>query len=99
MFFCENCNLLLNDNICGNCNKKQLRSVEENDFCYFIDLDVFNAKIFEEMLKNNKIDFVFLPIRNNVGSTAFSKEADTHRIYLKFKQYELGKDSYKEFFL
>ena len=99
MFFCENCNLLSKENICVNCGKKQLRAVEENDFCYFIDLDVFNAKMFEEMLKDNKIDFVFLPIRNSVGSAAFSKEADTHRIFLKYKQYELAKDIYKEFFL
>ena len=98
MYFCEICNLISETNICNNCNKKNLRAVNEEDFCFFLDLPVFSAKMLETMLENNQIEFIFLPIRNSISRGALSKEADTHRIFIKYKYYEISKKLYNEFF-
>lgn len=97
MFFCEKCNLLSSQDICQNCNKKT-RKVCDDDYCYLIDLHLFKAKMLETMLTNNNLEFVVLPTRNDLaGHSAFSKEADTHRIFVKYKNYQTAIDIYNDF--
>ena len=85
MFFCENCNNLSKECFCSNCGNKKVREVQDEDFCFFTDMDVFHAKMFEGFLENNKIEFVFLPIRNCYNNSAFASEAEIRRIFVKYK--------------
>ena len=98
MFFCKNCNLLNNESFCTKCGAKNLPLPTDTDFCFFVEIDNFNGKMFEQALKNNNVKYAIIPKRTGVGYGAFSKESEYHLIYVTFKNYNLATEIYNEIF-
>ena len=97
MNYCEKCSVLMNSEVCDFCGNKNLREPRADDLCYFGDLGVLYANMLEDMLTNNQIKFVYLPVRVGVGSTIFSIPPNVHRLFVEFARFEEAKTLYNEY--
>lgn len=80
MYFCEKCNLLMQDNICEQCGKKKLREVQDDDFCYYINLPSNHAKYFEENLQLQNIPVALL----GKGLDLRTRTSSTYNIFVPY---------------
>lgn len=94
MYFCKKCNYLMKDTICTNCGKKKLREVKDDDFCYFLTMNYFNAKMFEGNLKEQNIPVALL----GVGFQRSTNTSNYFNVFVPFKQLEEAKNLYKLMF-
>lgn len=94
MYFCERCNLLMQENICANCGKKKLREVQGDDFCFLIALAADEARYFEENLKLQSIPVALL----GVGLDLRTRTSGTMKIYIPYSHLERAKEVYRLIF-
>ena len=94
MYFCENCNCLMDDTRCGICGKKKLRTVQDNDFCYFTTLPVNEAGIFEATLKEANIPVASL----GMPGLKRVRLSGQFKIYLPYGYFEQAKEIYQTIF-
>lgn len=85
MLFCEKCNLLTDENVCPSCGNKKLREVTDDDFCFFIDLDVFYFGMLEGALKEESIDVVGVPYYPLGVAHYNAGRAEGRRVYVRYK--------------
>ena len=90
MYFCESCNLLMQENICANCGKKKLREVQEDDFCFLVALEADKARYFEENLKLHDIPVALL----GVGLDLRTRTSGTLKIYIPYSHLDRGRELY-----
>ena len=80
MYFCERCRMLMNDNCCSICGKKNLREVQDDDFCFFVTLDADKAQFFEENLKLHNIPVASL----GAGLDLRTRTSGKFKIYVPY---------------
>ena len=90
MYFCESCNLLMQDNICGNCGKKKLRTVQDDDFCFFVALGADKAKYFEENLKLQAIPVALI----GSGLNLQNRTSGIFKIFIPYCCFDRAKEIY-----
>ena len=90
MFYCEQCNMLMQDNRCTNCGKKKLREVQNDDFCFFASLGADNARYFEENLKMQDIPVASL----GVGLDLRTRTSKIFKIYIPYCYFDKAKEVY-----
>lgn len=97
-YFCENCNVLTETDVCHVCGRKNLPTPTENDFCFFTDISAFYGKMLEEVFDNNQIKYAVIPLRTSYGYGALSKESDKHRIFVVYRNYDEAAELFDELF-
>lgn len=98
MTFCENCHIIADGQKCSKCGNKKLRDVNGEDFCLFINLDVFRFQIFEIALKENKIDVVGTPYYPSGVSRGNAGRASGRHVYIRYKNFGIARNIYQEIF-
>ena len=95
MYFCEKCNMLMVDNCCKNCGKKNLRDVKEDDFCFFVNLLADSAKYFEENLKSQDIPVALI----GAGSVDWrTRTSGSYNVYIPYGYLVRAKEIYNLLF-
>lgn len=99
MLFCERCHLPTDEKKCPNCNNKKLREIDDNDFCFFVNLSAPYFEMFAETLKNNGIEAVGVPYYPQ-NAVVFSNagRAEGRRVYIKYKDVDFAREIYSELF-
>lgn len=90
MYFCEKCNMLMEDTRCTNCSKKNLREVQDDDFCFYFTLTKDQARYFEENLKLHNIPVALL----GVGLDLRTRTSDNFNIYIPYGYFEKAAEVY-----
>ena len=91
MYFCEKCNMLMAENSCKNCGKKNLREVKDDDFCFFVKLMAENAKYFEENLKEQDIPVALIPAG---GVNWRIRTSGAFKVYISYGYFDRAKEIY-----
>ena len=94
MYFCEKCNMLMQNNRCANCGKKELRNVQDDDFCYFVSLDTDKARYFEENLKSQNIPTASL----GTGIDLRTRTSSKFKIYIPYVFFDKATELYNLLF-
>ena len=94
MFFCESCNMLMQNNRCVNCGKKRLREVQDDDFCFFVALEADKARYFEENLKLQNIPVALI----GTGLDLRTRTSGTIKLYIPYSYIERGRELYQLLF-
>ena len=94
MFYCEQCNMLMQDSRCTNCGKKKLREVQSDDFCLFAALEADKARYFEENLKMQNIPVASL----GVGLDLRTRTSKIFKIYIPYCHFDKAKEVYNLLF-
>ena len=90
MFFCERCNMLMQENRCTVCGKKKLREVQGDDFCFFVALNADKARYFEENLKLENIPVALL----GAGLDLRTRTSGTFKIFIPYGFFDRAKEIY-----
>lgn len=90
MYFCEKCNMLMEDTRCTHCGKKNLREVQDDDFCFYFTLTKDQARYFEENLKLHNIPVALL----GVGLDLRTRTSDNFNIYIPYGYFEKAAEVY-----
>ena len=94
MFFCERCNMLMQDTRCTMCGKKKLREVRDDDFCFFVALEADTARYFEENLKLQNIPVASL----GVGLDLRTRTSGLFKIYIPYNCFDTATEIYNFLF-
>ena len=94
MYFCEKCRMLMKDNFCSVCGKKNLREAQDDDFCFFVALDADKARFFEENLKLQNIPVASL----GAGLDLRTRTSRTFKIYIPYCYYNNATELYNLLF-
>ena len=92
MYFCENCNALMQDTRCTACGKRHLREVQPDDFCYYVTMPSYAAHMFEETLKEEGVPVASLGV---AGLASRTRVFDRYKIYVPYKYFDKAKEVYE----
>lgn len=98
MLFCEKCNFLTEENRCPLCGNKKLRAVNDEDFCFFVNIDEFNYSMLESALNENNIEVVGVPYYSRGVTYATAGRADRRKVYIRYKNMEQVIEVYETIF-
>ena len=70
----------MKENCCSTCGKKNLRQVQDDDFCFFIALGADKARYLEENLKSHDIPTASL----GTGLDLRTRTSGTFKIYVPY---------------
>ena len=98
MLFCEKCNLSTDENCCPLCGNKKLRTVNDDDFCLFINLDEFDFSMLESALNEKAIDVIGVPYYPKAVTYATAGRAQGRKVYIRYKDIEQVKEIYEILF-
>jgi len=84
MNYCEDCHLLCAEKRCPICGTKKLRPVENNDFCFFIELPVLRAQMFCGALTDQCIENVSFPVLGAGLTSRFGMVLEQHRVFVPY---------------
>ncbi|MBQ8236081.1 MAG: hypothetical protein IJZ37_05295 [Clostridia bacterium] len=91
MYYCESCKILCPENCCENCGKKALRTVNNDDFCFFIECPEDQAKMLKEALQEENIPCALIPSGRGVRS-ALGLNLENMRVFLPYAHLEKGEE-------
>ncbi len=91
MFYCEKCHLLSDDGVCGECGKKGLGVVKDEDFCFLTQCNDFFGEMFIDALKEKGINCVALPYGDGVR-TQLGLSLGEYRIFVPYKYLDESKE-------
>ena len=94
MYYCEKCHALMKDNRCSICGKKNLREVQDDDFCFFVSLDADKTRTFEENLKLQNVPVVSL----GSGLDLRTRTSERYKIYVPYSLLDKAKEIYNLLF-
>ncbi len=90
--FCEKCNVVTTERNCPSCGNKRLRDVNDEDFCFFVNIEAFYFEMLESTLQDNKIEVVGVPYYSQGVTYASAGRADGRKIYVRYKDIEQAKE-------
>ena len=65
MNYCESCKYLCESSSCPECGSRELRPVEDNDYCFLVECSSTFGKMLAEILENNGIK-IKKTVRNSI---------------------------------
>lgn len=85
MNYCEHCHTVVEENKCSLCGRRKLREVEKIDYCFVLEKEDLWAKMFMEILKENNIPYMYLPV---VGAGTIIKTGgmERYKIYVPYEK-------------
>lgn len=92
MYFCEKCNAVMQDTTCTACGKRRLREVQPDDFCHYISLPAYVARMFEETLKDEGVPVALLGMG---GFLTSAKTSARYKIYVPYKYFDKAREVYE----
>ncbi len=98
MLFCEKCNFTTDENRCPSCGNKRLRDVNDEDFCFYVNVDEFNYYMLESALKENNVEIAGVPYYSRGVTYATAGRADGRKVYVRYKDMEQVKEIYEDIF-
>ena len=98
MNFCENCNFLVEGEVCPKCGNENIREVKAEDFCFFMDIDDFYCTMLEEALKANGIEAVCVPYYTGGVTYGSAGRAGGRHVFVRHKDFESAGEIYDELF-
>lgn len=84
MNFCESCNIARIGERCPKCGKKNLRAVNDEDFCLAGEVDRLSGDDLKSHLENEKIDCVLVPFGTGVRSK-FALPLESYLLYVRYE--------------
>ena len=75
-----------------------MRAVNDEDFCFFVNVDEFNFNMLESALKENKVEIVGVPSYSRGVTYATAGRADRRKVYVHYKDMEQTKEIYEDIF-
>lgn len=88
--YCENCNHLTDETTCPQCGNTTV-APKDDDFCYFTDFAGMSVQMFSEILQNNNIQFLSVPV---FGGYSLYNTPEYYRFYIRYDQYFTALDLY-----
>lgn len=87
MYYCSECQRLSDEKQCRVCGKKNLHDVQEEDFCLLTEQEEMWAKMFLEVLKDQKIPSTHFPVYGS-GFTMRTGTVERYKIYVPYGRLE-----------
>lgn len=87
MKYCENCNVLVKEDICALCGNKKIREVTAEDYCFLTQCDTFLGDMLDGLMKEENIQGAFVPFGDGVRSQ-FALPLGQYRVYVRYKDYD-----------
>ncbi len=84
MNFCESCNIACKDESCPKCGRKNLRAVNDDDFCLVAEVDRLFGDMLKGVLENESIECILMPYGSGVNSK-FALPLESYLLYVRYK--------------
>lgn len=84
MNFCENCNAAFESERCPVCGTKNIRQVQDDDFCFLIEDSTMHCDVLMGVLDTYEIPYSAMPFGSGVESR-FGMPLGNYRIYVPFR--------------
>lgn len=95
MFYCDDCKMACDQEVCHYCGKKRLKQVEAKDFCFLTEIRNEQFYFLEAELKRNKIPFVSQPFGNG-ARTALGLNLENQRVFVPYEFLQNSRDILRE---
>lgn len=96
VFYCDDCKMVCDQEMCHNCGKKRLKQVEAKDFCFLTEIRNEQFYFLETELRRNKIPFVSQPFGNG-ARTALGLNLENQRVFVPYEFLQNGQDILSKF--
>lgn len=84
MNFCEGCNIAFEAARCPKCGRRNLRLVQDEDFCLVGQVDRIFGDNLKENLQDENIECVLMPYGSGVN-TKFALPSESYLLYVRYK--------------
>lgn len=91
MNYCESCKYLFESSTCPECGSRNLRPVEDNDYCFLIECSSTYGKMLAEILENEKIPCTMIPSGNGTRS-ALGLNLENLQLFVPYQFYDRASD-------
>lgn len=98
MFYCENCMMLSQGDVCTACGRKELRTPEDGDFCFLVEKETIWSGMLADVLKQKNIPFTDKPILGAGLAMRTGPALERYRFYVPFSYISDAKDIVDELF-
>ena len=92
MYYCENCSLLMEENVCQNCGAKKLREPEGEDFCCFANLYSSQAKLLQANLQAQGIEVALIASSGRVSFLDCTSAY--YKVFVKYRDFDAAREIY-----
>ncbi len=96
MRICENCSALCEEEVCSKCGGKNIRQVQDTDFCFFLECSREFGNSFKEVLEKENIPCVLLPSGSGIN-TIYAVPLENYKVYVPYLNYERAINVYNYF--
>ncbi|HEY8389739.1 MAG TPA: hypothetical protein VIL26_02110 [Clostridia bacterium] len=91
LYFCENCHMINEQNYCRICGKENLRSPQNDDFCFLIETRSMWGEMMGGILKEENIPYSAIPSGSGVRSY-FGLKLENLKIYVPYEFLDKAKE-------
>lgn len=96
-YYCEKCYTVNGYDYCQTCGKKSLRSAQNEDFCFLVEMCTMYGELFCGVLKEENIPHSTIPWGNGAWSH-FGLKLENYRIFVPYKFFDRAKELLNEVF-
>lgn len=89
--YCENCHVVNEQDYCNTCGKKSLRSPDNSDFCFLVEINSMFGEMFKGVLEDESITCAAIPSGNGVRSQ-FALSLENLRLYVAYGNLDRAKE-------
>ena len=93
MYYCPDCKLLCNEQICPNCEKKDLPLPGDTDFCFLAECERALGEMVAEALHEEHITCAVMPCGTGVHS-AFALPLEHACLFVPYQYYDVAQACY-----
>ncbi len=97
MPYCPICKLLVEDQHCPLCGSKNLRAVNDDDYCFLTEKDSIWAGALSELLTQNKIPFIVKQLLGDGLATRIGPAQERIHFYVPYSFYHQAQEFEREF--
>lgn len=98
MYYCEKCHRLCEEDHCLNCNKKNLREVSDDDYCFLIEKEMIWCEMLKEILTNYDIPYIYESTNGAAMGLNLGVSMERYQVFTPYAHYEQAKQIMKHMF-
>ena len=98
LLYCEKCNFATEETRCPLCGNKKLRDIQDDDYCFFVNISDFSYTMLEGALQEHNIDVVGVPCYSHEVKYATAGRADSRQVYIRYKDIDKAIEIYETLF-
>ena len=84
MYYCENCKLLSDSNICPLCESKNLRNAKDEDLCFLTEKGTVYSGVLKGALINESIPYSAHSVLSSCSAGNPGPIFETHRFFVPY---------------